>query len=130
MATLGLASTSFETNSRVAARPLDSLDWTFTNHPDPFSVPRVGAGFSEESETLVVAMLTLDSELAVALFDADGNSLALRSCSTSSTRSTWARGRFRSCSSCCSGSGAGHWRVFQVDDDDGGAPHPERVTAP
>jgi cysteine-rich repeat protein len=68
-------SNSLETNLRVAARPLDSLDWTITDHPDPFGVPRLGAGFSEELETLVVTTLTFDSKAAVALFDEDGNSL-------------------------------------------------------
>jgi cysteine-rich repeat protein len=59
----------------VAVRPLDSLDWTITNHPDSVPVPRLGAGFSEELETLVVTTLNLDSQAAVALFDADGHSL-------------------------------------------------------
>lgn len=69
------ASTSLATNLRVAVRSRDTVDWTIDNHPDVFLAPRVGAGFSEELETLVVTTLAPNSRVAVALFDADGVSL-------------------------------------------------------
>jgi cysteine-rich repeat protein len=68
-------STSLAAKLRVAVRPLSSLEWTIVNHPGQFGVPRLGAGFSEELETLVVTTLTPESKATVALFDAEGNSL-------------------------------------------------------
>ncbi len=68
-------STSLLVDLRVAVRSRNSLDWTITDHPHSFSVPRLGAGFSEELQTLVVTTLSPKSEVAVALFDAHANSL-------------------------------------------------------
>jgi cysteine-rich repeat protein len=58
---------------RTAVRPSNALTWDYSNHPDPFTVNRLSAGYDPDSEVFVVTTLTaVTTEVQVVLFDIDG----------------------------------------------------------
>ncbi len=65
--------TSPNVDLRVATRSLSDLEWTFENHPEPFRINRLAAGFVPGPESFIVTtMHDFTSEIMLLLFDAHG----------------------------------------------------------